>query len=215
MTPNTTSAAPNGLRRIFNSVDKLFHSKVLQEEVRFTRSGLTTSGALTMGAVYALCQNIAEEFEWRPSLTMIAAPEGTDRMGMAHRWEFFFNLTKKRAKLECTWTMKEDGAEAQIEVCARPFPPADSPLHQQVAQGQLLLRQVIGLWKQECRNQPPLPKHFNNSDTALIKFVQQGFDPATDEFSLTAKTTEADGACWILQTRDKMLQIPYAWEAKK
>lgn len=209
MTPHSSGTPADALRRLYNSIDKIFDRGALEKEERFTRSGLTTSGALTMGAVYALCQNIAQEFEFRPCLTMIAAPEGTDRMGMALRWEFFFDLPKRRARLECAWTMREDGQDAQIDVTARPFPPADSPLRKQVEAGQLLRRQLAGMWLSERGRRPCLPRRFYNSDQAMIKIVQQGFDPAKEEFNLTAKFTDGGQACWVLQAREKTYQVPF------
>lgn len=206
MTHNTA----NALRRLYNSIDGLFGRGGLKEEQRFTRSALTTSGQLTLGAVYALCQNIAQEFEARPRLTMVAAPEGTDRFGAARRWELFFHLPKQRALLECVWVITEkDEEEARIDVVARPFPPADSPLRKMVEQGKLLRRQLTGMWREELNKHPALPQHFYNSDAALNKFVQQGLDPATEEFSLTAKYTDGGEACWVLQTHDKTYQAPF------
>ena len=199
----------NALRRIFNAVETIFDGGGLKQEQRFTRSALTTSGALTLGAVYALCQNIAQDMEARPRLTMVAAPEGTDRFGAARRWELFFHLPKQRATLECAWMIFEDDQqEARIDCVARPFPPADSPLRKMVDEGKLLRRQLHGTWHEELRKHPALPKHFYNSDAALNKFVQQGLDPAKEEFSLTAKYDNR-AALWVLQTRDKTYQVPF------
>ena len=215
MTQNTASTPSDVLRRIYNKIDAVFDRGALEKEHRFTRSALTTHGSLTLGAVYALCQNIAGEFDDKPRLTLAAAPEGTDRNGAGRRWELFFYLPKRRAVLECAWIMPEnEEEEARIEVTARPFPPEDSSLRTMVAQGKLLRRQLIGMWQAELHKHPELPRHFHNSDRALIKFVQQGLDPAAEEFSLTAKYVDGRQANWVLKTREKTYQIPFGLETE-
>ncbi len=212
MTNDATPTAADAFRRLYNSVEAFLDRGALVKEHRFTRSALTTSGALTMGAVYALCRNIAEEMDSRPCMTMIAAPEGTDRAGTALRWEFFFDLPGRRAKLECAWSMPGDGHDAQIDVVARPFPDADSLLRQQVKDGKLLYRQLVGMWNAERRRHPGLPRRFQNSDAAMYEFVRQGLDVGQEEFSLIAKHDPGHGASWVLQTRDKTWRVPFALE---
>lgn len=155
---------------------------------------------------YKSIQPIAQKLDRQAHLRSISSQEGLDKDGASSHWEFFFDLPQRRARLICDWFLPWNEATdnfgpATIEVVVNPFPPLDSPLRQLVKEGKLLHRQLIGLWKQECRRSSYLPSRFRDTDTVVAEFRQQGLDVTQVEFSLHTGQSPEGRPSWIAQTR--------------
>lgn len=196
------------LRRLYNAVERLFDWRALSQELHFTRNPADVNEPRTARHAFEIALSEARELDRGACLKLITAPDGLNPNGAASRWEFFFDLPMRRAKLECDWYLPWDANADQfgpprLEVIARPFPPADNVFRQMVKEGKLLHRQLIGLWNQERRQRPDLPHQFRDSDAALEALVQQGLKAMEIEFSFGTVETPEGKPCWLAQTRER------------
>src|SRR5262245_61830009 len=134
------------LRRWYNTVDRFFDRQALTQELRFWRDLQDAAEPRTARYAFELARRVAEELDHEACLKLIVAPDGVRADGTSTLWEFFFDLPARRAKLECDWFLPWEAETrrfglARLEVIARPFPPATSPLRQMVKDGKLLHRQ--------------------------------------------------------------------------
>jgi hypothetical protein len=195
------------LRRLYNSVDLFFDRRALTQELRFSQDLGDTNEPKTARYAFQFARQAAVTLDPEASLKLIVSPDGIGADGTSARWEFFFDLPARRAKLECDWFLPwevetDRFGMAQLEVVARPFPPLSSPLRQMVKDGKLLHRKLIGFWKKEYRRSPELPLPFRDSDEAMAELRRQGLDPAEVEFSLGTDQSPAGKLSWVAQTRD-------------
>jgi hypothetical protein len=198
----------NTLRRLYNRIDRLFDRQVLTQELRSSRGLEESNEPQTVRQVFERVWQAAQELDREACLKMIVSPGGVDQEGTSARWEFFFDLPQRRAKLECNWFLswddEKDGfGSACLDIIARPFPPANSLLRQMVNEGTLLHRQLAGFWEEERRRSPDLPLHFRNSNEAIVELIRQGLDLLEDEFSLGTGQSPEGKLAWIAQTRGR------------
>jgi len=194
------------LRRIYNKVARRLDRQALLQEKRFLHEVGDPGSFKSASRAFSLVFPFVREIDSSAKLKMMVAPEGTDGVGAAFRWEFFFDLPRRRAQVEAKWFLRWDetldgfGA-ARIEIIARPFPPMNSVFRTMVENGQLLYPQLRGLWQQERRRVVDLPHSFRDSDIALAELVRQGLKPSDAEFSLGTGTGPEGRPAWIAQTR--------------
>ena len=193
------------LRRLYNAVDRLFDHGALKQEVQTSRD-LIESHPVTARNAFEVVWQAARQLDHNPHLKLIVGHE-VNPDGTARRWEFFFDLPTRRAKLACDWSLTWDASKdgfgrGRLIITAQPFPPAESIYYQIVRDGKLLHRQLIGLWNQELRRSPKLPLRFKDSSDVMAEFLQQGLDPAEAEFSFGTVQRSTGRPGWMARTRD-------------
>jgi hypothetical protein len=196
------------VRRLYNRIDRFFDRQSLTQELRSSRELKEGNNPQTARPVFERVWQAAQELDRKACLKMIVSPGGVDQAGASARWEFFFDLPRRRAKLECNWflpwvTERDSFGSAHLELIARPFPPVNSPLRQMVNEGTLLYRQLAGFWEEERRRSPDLPLHFRNSDEVIVALIQQGLNLLEDEFSLGTGQSPQGSLAWVAQTRGR------------
>lgn len=203
------------LRRIYNSIDRVFDVWAIKQELRYSRDGGESRSPITALQAFQLAQPIIRELDRQSQLKMIVSQQGLTANGTSAHWEFFFNLFRRRAETVCEWVLPwndatDDYGQANIEVIVTPFPRVNSSLRTAVSEGKLLHRQIIDMWRQECKRRPTLPTQFRDTGAALVDFVRQGLDPAQTEFSLYTGQSPQGKLCWIAQTRNVAYYSPFA-----
>lgn len=204
----------DALRRAYNQIDRLFDFRAITEGSRSSRDGGETRRPVTAAQAFGQIRPFAYEIDRQARLKMIVSQQGVQLDGTSSHWEFFFDLTRRRAKLVCEWILPWDEAmdgfqPARIEIVVTPFPPAGSPIRQAVQEGKLLHRQMRGMWTRELRRLPDLPHKFRDSQIALAGFIQQGLDATQVEFSLSTGQSPDRRICWKAQTRDATYYAPF------
>jgi hypothetical protein len=202
------SGKVDSLRRTFNAVDRLLDRRALLQEKRWTRNAGGARRPVTARGAFSQVLPEARSLDPGARLKSIVSQAGVDADGASAHWEFLFDLPSRRAHLLCEWVLGWDEAidgytAPHIAAATRPFPPPESPVRQLVMGGQLLHRQLIGMWERERRRRPDLPHKFRDSDAALADFVRQGLDVAVTEFSLCTGTAPEGQISWLAQTRDR------------
>lgn len=210
-----SSSMTDTVRRVYNVVDTLFDRHALTEELRVSRSGGSTNKPLTASPAFDLSLSIAREFDRGARLKLIASPDGVAQDGTSRRWEFFFDLPKRRAKMECDWYLPWDEATddfgvARIDASVNPFPPRDSILRQMAREGKLLHQQLIGVWNEERQRKADLPHRFRDSDEIMLEFAQRGLDVTETEAILLAECKKGDPPYWVAQTKDVVFRTRFA-----
>jgi hypothetical protein len=196
----------DAIRRVYNRIDQWLDRRALRAESRATRALGGDAEPRSAAAVLSAVRRVATELDAGAMLKMIVAPEGTNRSGEASRWEFFFDLPARVAKLECVWVLpwdeRRDGyAEPTLELRATPFPPPGSPLRRLVDDGKLLYAQLRGQWRAEVARAPALPASIRDSRVALAEAISAGLAVDDEEFSV-ATGKGADGQpAWIVAGR--------------
>jgi hypothetical protein len=198
----------NSLRRIYNSIDSLFDRRAISQELRISKDDTESTYPKTAMQAFEKVQTFAYELDRQARLKWIVSQQGVNSNGESSHWEFSFDLTERRAHLVCDWLLLfnetiDKYLPAKIELTLKPFPPADSPLRQMVKDGQLLHRQLIGMWKQEIKRTPDLPHKFRDTSLIVEELSQQGLDIAQTEFSLSTGQDSSGKLCWLAQTRQK------------
>lgn len=171
------------MRRLYNAVDVLFDTRAISRETRYARSDGESNLPKTALQAFKSVQPFAFNLDRQARLKMIVSQQGVRADGTSTHWEFFFDLIQRRAQLVCEWLLswektKDDYGPASIEIVVKPFPAAGSPIRQAVKEGKLLHRQMIRMWKQECRRRPDLPGKFRDTDIVIADFLRQGLDIA-------------------------------------
>jgi hypothetical protein len=202
------------LRRIYNSIDRVFDIHAIPKVLRYSRDGGESRTPKTALQAFQLLQPFVRELDSQSQLKMIVSQQGLTANGVSTHWEFFFNLFRRRAEVVCKWVLSWDEAadnhgQANIEIVVNPFPAVNSPIREAVREGKLLHQQMIGMWGQECRRSPTLPNKFRDTDIVLADFVSQGLD-TTQEFSLSTGQSPKGQLCWIAQTRNTTYYSPFA-----
>jgi hypothetical protein len=195
------------LRRLYNKVDIIFDRHAISRELSFSRPAENAKRPVTAGRAFENIQSLVRELDREARLKLIVSQQGINIDGTSSCWEFFFDLPKRRAQLLCEWDLPwneltDNYGTANIKFNIKPFPSVDSPIRQLVREGKLLHRQMISLWKQECRRRPDLPYKFRETDVVLADFLHQGLDVAQDEFSLRTGQSPQGSHCWIAQARN-------------
>jgi hypothetical protein len=198
----------DNFRKFYNSVDRFFDRRAISEKIQFSREIPGDDQPKTAGRAFAQIVPMVRKFDRKAQLKLIVSQQGVDAHGTGTHWEFFFDLPGLRAQLACEWKLtrdeKADGYEmAHVTITVNPFPPADSLIRQMVRNGQLLQRQLIGMWQQEMKRTPALSHRFRDSDLAMADFSKQGLDPSVVEFSLRTGRSPEGHLSWIAQTRDR------------
>ena len=196
----------NHVRRGYNAIDSIFDRRVLKQAGYSVRELKSVEGGRTARQAFDPVLKIAREWDPDARLKLITAPDGLQPNGAAYRWEFFFDLVNRRGKLECDWISIWDAAadrftSVRIETKAQPFPPIGSKLNQMVTEGQLLYRQLSGLWRDEWQRTPDLPPQFRESDSVVQALSAQGVDLRIDECSLSTGLDANGQPSWVVQTR--------------
>ena len=195
------------LRRLYNSIDALFDRAGLDEKVQFHRPAGPGNAAVTAGHAFHNCLPIATEFDRNACLMLIVAPDGSIQAdGCSPRWEFLFDLPRRRAQMIAIWHFpgsepSDDFPAARIEVSVTPFPPPDSIPRQLVRDGQLLRRQLIAMWHKERRRKPALPHKFRDSDAVMAEFAGSGLDVTQTEVTLRAECKASARPLWVADAR--------------
>lgn len=197
----------DALRRVYNAVDTLFDARAISHELRVSRDLGKSIRPKTALQAFKSVEPFAHHLDRKARLKMIVSQQGVMIDGTSSHWEFFFDLTQRRAQLICEWVLSwdettDDYGQASIETFVKPFPPVDSPIRQAVREGKLLYRQMMGMWKQECKRRPALPSRFRDTEHVLEDFMRQGLDITQEEFSLSTGQSQRGELCWIAQTRD-------------
>lgn len=206
----------NSLRRFYNAVDMLFDRQTLRVAQRFSRPGGSQGTPLTAREAFALCLPLARNFDRGARLKQIVSPDGDiQQNGASRHWEFFFDLPKRRARMNCDWQLPwdedSDGfGSARIEAAITPFPAQNSLLYQMVKEGRLLYRQLSGLWKEERRRKADLPVQFRDSDEIMLEFAGQGLDVTRSEVTLAAECKQGERPYWVAQTREVSFRARFA-----
>jgi hypothetical protein len=203
------------LRRIYNRIERSFDRTALVHEMRIDRE---LRGAATLErASFAFAQilPIVTELDRSCRLKMIVAPQGVDRSGATFRWEFLFDLVRRRAKADAVWFLRWDDSsdafkEARAQIVARPFAPSGSTLHRMVEEGKLLYPQLKGLWRQEHCRSAALPHTFCDSDRAMQALTRQGLDAEDMEFSLSTAVSAGGRFEWVARTRTQTYSTDFA-----
>ncbi len=196
----------NSMRRLYNTVDRLFDRQAIQQDVNWDNELNRSDQPKTARQAFASIQKTAQDWDTRPQLKLISAPEGVDADGTARRWEFFFDLPSRRARLECDWSLQwdssqDDYAGSQIEARVRPFPELGSKLYRMVNEGLMLYRQLHGLWREERRRTPDLPTAFRDSDEVMDELIKLGLVDPTEEIVLNTGQTPSGVLSWVAHTR--------------
>ena len=205
----------DSLRRIYNSIDRLFDVWVIKQELRYSRDGGESRSPKTALQAFQLVQPIIRELDRQSQLKMITSQQGLTANGTSAHWEFFFNLFRRRAETVCEWVLPwneaiDDYGQAKIEITAKPFPAVNSPICTAVSEGKLLHQQMIGMWRQECQRRPTLPTQFRDTQIVLADFLQQGLDLTQAEFSLYTGQSPQGKLSWIAQTRNAAYYSSFA-----
>jgi hypothetical protein len=205
----------DSLRRIYNSIDRLFDVWAITQELRHSREGGESRSPKTALQAFQSVQPVIRELDRQSQLKMITSQQGLTFNGTSAHWEFFFNLFRRRAEAVCEWVLPwneaiDDYGQAEIEISINPFPAVNSPIRTAVREGKLLHQQMTGMWRQECKRRPTLPAHFRDTDIVLADFVRQGLDITQAEFSLSTGHSPQGKLCWIAQTRNAAYYSPFA-----
>jgi len=194
------------LRRYVNRLDRWLDRASLVEATS-TRIDLDKPAEpVTARQAFSSVLPVARRVDGSARLKLITASENLDASGTASRWEFFFDLPKRRAKATVAWvlplTEEFDSYRSPIvEAVFRPFPMPGSLFYRMIDEGRLLYRQLNGHWRDEMQRTPDLPKSFKDSDLAMRELSQRGLDVGSDEASLTAKGVSETEIVWMAQTR--------------
>lgn len=197
----------DALRRVYNQIDRLFDFRAIAEGSRSSRDGGETRRPVTAAQAFGQIRPFAYALDRQARLKMILSQQGVQLDGTSAHWEFFFDLTRRRAKLVCEWILPWDEAAdgykpARIDMAVNPFPPIDSPIRQAVREGKLLHRQMVGMWARECSRLPDIPRKFRDTDIAVEDFLRQGLVIDQAEFSISTGESPPGHLCWIVQSRD-------------
>ena len=203
------------LRRLYNVIDALFDRASLTENQQFTKTTYSGNIPVTAGQAFNECKKIVMDFDRKACLMLIVSPDGAIRSdGTSSRWEFFFDLPRRRAKMVIIWSLpwsdkSDDFAQAKIDVTVNPFPPPDSVQRQLVKEGKLLRKQLIGMWHKEHSRKPSLPHRFRDSDAVMMELARKGLDISQDEVTLKAENVTNKGPSWDAQSRSKSYQVSF------
>jgi hypothetical protein len=184
----------DAIRRVYNRIDQWLDRRALRKEVRETRSLGGAAAPMTAAAVLNVVRPVAVEHDPAALLKMIAAPEGTNRSGEAARWELFFDLPARVAKLECVWRLPWDAVRDE-------FPPPGNVLRQLVDGGKLLYAQLRGQWQAEVARTPALPASMRDSGLALSDAIAAGLVVDDEEFSVATGQGPDGQPAWIVAGR--------------
>lgn len=212
---NRPSSLTENLRRVYNAVEAFFDRQASLTEARLERPGGSQNKPLTARAAFAICLPLAKEFDRGARLKLIVAPDGAiEPDGASMRWEFFFDLPKRRGQMNCTWFLTwdesaDDFGASRIEATVKPFPPEDSLLRRMVKDGQLLYSQLKGLWREERQRKPDLPHRFRDSDEVMQEFAHKGLDLSHTEVTLVAECKQGERPLWVAQGRDASLRARF------
>jgi hypothetical protein len=202
------------LRRLYNAVDILFDHMAITQELRSTHDAGDPGKPTTTGQAFQRVRPIVRQLDRQARLKSIVSQQGLNQDGASAHWEFFFDLPQRRAHLVCEWILfweetKDAYGPARITIFANPFPPPDSHLRQMVREGKLLHRQLIGLWKQECKRGTYLPEKFRNTDAVAVDLSRQGLDLTQHKFSLSTGQSPDGCLSWIAQTRRRQYYVKF------
>ncbi|MBM3123979.1 MAG: hypothetical protein FJZ87_02775 [Chloroflexi bacterium] len=156
-----------------------------------------------------------KRYDHKALLKHILSQHGIDDQGASAHWEFFFDLSNRRAQAVCEWKLSwDEKADAygppRMMIAINPFPPENSPLRRMVREGHLLHRQLAGTWLEEVRRHPALPVHFRDTDIVLADFKKQGLDAGLMEFSLSTDASPDLGVRWAAHTRSRTYFVPFS-----
>ena len=194
------------IRRLYNKVDSFFDRRALTREMSFSRRNEYVKLPSTAGSAYQDIKPVVQQLNRGARLKSIISQQGVNQDGTSSHWEFFFDLPDRRAKLVCDWVLPWDETSdsympVKLDFNLTPFPPLDSPVRHLVREGKLLHRQMITMWRHECKHLPDLPNKFRDTDSLHADFLQQGLDVTKIEFSLRTGQSLTNQLCWIAETR--------------
>src|SRR5512144_932564 len=95
-------------RRVYNKVDLLFDTRAISQELRYSRDGGGSRLPQTALQAFKTIQLVADELDRQARLKMIVSQQGINTDGTSSHWEFFYDLTQRRAKLNCDWVLPWD-----------------------------------------------------------------------------------------------------------
>jgi len=193
-------------RKYYNRVDRFFDRTALREKQVFAHDLIAAGRPLTATEAFRHSLAAARRFDPHPQLKMIVCSAGLDSAGRSSRWGFSFDLPRRRAQASIDWILAWDEntdsyGKASIEGTVRPFPEIGGVTHRMVEDGDLLYRQLAGLWEKELKRLPALPHDFKDSDQAIRELARSGLDLSSSEVTLTAKGRHGSPPRWQAQTR--------------
>lgn len=202
------------LRKFCNVFARFADRRALKIDVRFTREDRSrVQSHQTAGSVMGQVLQIAHRFDAGAKLRMIVSAHPIRADGTSSRWEFFFDLPRRRAKLECGWFLALDetgevSGPACIEVVSRQFPKRGGTVQQLVSDGKLRYGHLKKLWRKELRRRSDLPEQFVDTDQAIQMMKKDGLDVSSMEFTFSSEQTGGDLFCWVAQTGERSFQVP-------
>lgn len=203
------------IRRLYNTVDHFFDQHAISQEIRFSQETGDEKQPKTARQALAVIIPVVKKLDRQARLKLIVSQHGIDSNGTSTHWEFFFDLVRRQAKLVGEWVLVWDNTmdnyeSSRLEVVARPFPPADSPIRQLVQEGHLLHRQLAGMWRQEQERHPDLPQRFRDTNVAIADFLRQGLDVTLTDFSLCTGQSPEGRLCWMARTSHETYYVAFA-----
>lgn len=193
------------LRRYYNKMDRWLDRSSLREEVQQERALKGASQPVTAQKALEEVWPLVRAMDRSAILKQVTGTDDLTATGTASRWEFFFDLPKRRAKAAAAWFLPlDEDAEfgpPRLNAVFRPFPVPRSMLYQMIDEGRLLYRQLNGHWREEMKRTPVLPHDFKDSDVAVRECIAQGLDVSQYETTLVAKGVSTSELVWMAETR--------------
>lgn len=196
----------NRLRRYYNRLDRWLDRSSLLEERRERIDLGASAEPATARQAFGFVRPVVLRMDRSASLKLITGSENLDASGQASRWEFFFDLPKRRAKAAVEWVLPWDEradsyGSPHVEAVFRPFQAPENVLYGMIDEGRLLYRQLNGHWRDEMQKTPALPQRFRDSDAVMREFAERGLDASRDEVTLAARGVSDSEVVWTAQTR--------------
>lgn len=204
------------LRRGFNTLEKQFDRHAIEEEIRVEDSGGELGKHLTAAQAFQLCLPLAHARDKDARLKFItSAGADLNSVGESTRWEFSFDLPKRRAKMNCDWFLEWDEAAddfgaAKIEGAIIPFPVPDSLFYKLEREGKILYRSLHDQWQKERDRIPDLPNQFRDTDGVMAEVIRIGHDITYDEINLSTKCEPSKQPQWAVETRSGISYVRFA-----
>ncbi len=205
------SALRRGLNHIERALDRSSLHAPVTEQRRLRGGGVPCLASVALEQAV----QVAQRFDEEARLKRLVAPLGTQADGAALRWEFGFDLPRRRAKLDCDWYLDHDARAGRFgrecfDLRAAPFPPSDSLLARGVAEGRVAYGQLAGVWRDERRLTPDLPLVFADSDVALVELQALGLRPGAQPFTLRVVAEAGAGSLWQARAGERVWHCRYA-----
>jgi hypothetical protein len=169
----------------------------VRQETLVPLPGLT--GSCTAREAVKAASVLAAELEDGARAWRVGSVDGCDGAGRSIRWEVRFDLERRRAEAVVTVGFvydetNHDYGEAVASVALIGFPTEGSGLAKMAASGEISVRGLRSVWRQQMRERPALPSEFPDSSVIVAKV-------SPDEVrSAYARLTRQRGFVWVVDT---------------